>query len=377
MIRTLFLTSFILILIISAPAQNFDSLSYISKLPYSEQEIFIRKYLQSGDRINASLLYFNLSEAAEDNGDFQISFQAQKRIGNLMHSMYNFNEAVDYYYKVLHHPEQRLINDTLKAHLNYNIGLAARQSEEDSLSLVYTTRSKVLYEKLGLQNHLADALIGLGILDWKKENYTSARSYYNRALSLVDANSRIAAKAYNNLGNAYLKELNYEKARELLTKALSIHPISETYNNLGEIYLQFDQLDSAKFFFKKTLELIDITTASVEGLSEYDRSLNELINIFKIQKSSDYFYYNEIWRKFMTHRVEQLELSHKLSEYMTGRTAIAEIARIKEEKKRLRAEHQLSFWIVSAIIVAFLSALLYLQFLRRRKKDLERFIANY
>jgi len=61
--------------------------------------------------------------------------------------------------------------------------------------------------------------------------------------------------AYNNLGNAYLKDKEYDKAIEAYQKATSIEPkFAEAYYNLGSLYAQQKQLNLAVENYQKAID---------------------------------------------------------------------------------------------------------------------------
>jgi hypothetical protein len=57
---------------------------------------------------------------------------------------------------------------------------------------------------------------------------------------------RLLAKTYNNLGNAYRLENNYESARQSYQKSLAVNPAHElTHKNLVSLYVQYEEFEEA------------------------------------------------------------------------------------------------------------------------------------
>jgi HlyD family secretion protein len=64
------------------------------------------------------------------------------------------------------------------------------------------------------------------------------------------------AAAYNNLGNAYVKDKHYDEAIEAYQEALTIDPkFAEAYYNLGSVYTQQKKYDLAIEHYRKAIDL--------------------------------------------------------------------------------------------------------------------------
>jgi len=74
------------------------------------------------------------------------------------------------------------------------------------------------------------------------------------------------SRAYSNLGSCYVRQGEYEKARELLVRSNELEPSFEAYVNLGAIDLKLQQYDEAVRNFQKALEIDPRSAAAYNNL---------------------------------------------------------------------------------------------------------------
>ncbi|MEN8122259.1 MAG: tetratricopeptide repeat protein [Bacteroidota bacterium] len=113
---------------------------------------------------------------------------------------------------------------------------------------------------------IADAINGIGVVYWKKENYIEAYKYFQQALQLFSSiKSELGiAHSINNIGNILFQQGNYDRATTNYIKALSIFEnlnaeqyIAIISNNLGIIFAEQKDYKKAKEYLKKALSLYD------------------------------------------------------------------------------------------------------------------------
>ncbi len=370
MIRPVLLLLSLFIFIQSSKAQNIDSLSSIGGLGPSSWEHMATAAMERDDRVSATYYYFELANSYKDDGLTGEGLLALKKVGNLMHGLRNFKAARVYYYQVLH-TNHTVVSDTLRGHLNYNIGLAASENEDDSLAMVYLDTAISIYQKLGLQADLADAYIERGIVFWNRSQYANAVHNYELALKIAPKEGNRAARAYNNIGNAYLKQRRFAEAKTFFERSLSIELMAESLNNIGEVYLVDGNRDSALYCFKRTLSIVDIKKDDAEALGEYKRALLLLSEQYKDTDLRSYRQYMELWKAHIVDEQDLLRKTEELASYMAGQAAIARINQSKEERLKLKAEQRLRFWSIFVVVVLFLGYILYQSYRRNQKGKLD------
>ena len=145
-----------------------------------------------------------------------------------MHTGY-FNEALNYFLNALNIQESIFGHYHIKVSDCYNnMGAIYMEKGEIDSAIVNLIRALEIREKLG-RNKLAIAgsYNNLGVVYKYKGNYDLALAYYQRCLSIIEA--ELGKEHFNTAGS---------------------------YNNIGEIYLFKEDYDKALYYFKKKLEII-------------------------------------------------------------------------------------------------------------------------
>ena len=139
------------------------------------------------------------------------------------------------------------------------------QDNTDNGVLITAVHANSLAEQKGLQPN--DVI--LAINDKPVENQGDYQRILDKALMQKIINFHIKrpsgeirirftiehAAAYNNLGNAYVKDKHYDQATEAYQKALGIDPeFAEAYYNLGSVYAKQKKYDLAAEHYKKAIE---------------------------------------------------------------------------------------------------------------------------
>jgi anaphase-promoting complex subunit 6 len=182
----------------------------------------------------------------------------------------------------------------------------AAESEHDQAILAYSTAAKLFQGIhlpamfIGMQhlqinnNQLAEGFLTvaynicdsdptllneLGVLYYNKKEYRRAIDYFEKTLDIVES---VHSKLNNweitlcNLGHAYRKIRNYEKAKEQFEKVFSLNPSnSQAYSAMAFIYQIEGNLDEAIYNYHSALVLNPEDSFCAEMLK---RALEELPN---------------------------------------------------------------------------------------------------
>lgn len=116
----------------------------------------------------------------------------------------------------------------------------------------------------------------------KKKEYDKAMLNYNKALEFVKKN---LDGIYTNIATLYMKQENINDALKYLNKAIGINPYNvETYINLGDMYIRLLNYDKALEYYEKVKKYssnINIIYYGIGYISYkknlYIKALNNLI----------------------------------------------------------------------------------------------------
>jgi len=153
-----------------------------------------------------------------------------------------------------HEVEALILVDLGNIHANLNNYLLALDNFHNALAL---------FDKLGNQKSKVRCMNNIGWQHVLLENYDSAKYYFESALPIAhEKNSRFLAYLYDNLGETYTRQKQYQKAVPYLQNGLKY---ARKFNNkrielvvyrvLGEIHFEQQEVDSAEYFAQKSLDL--------------------------------------------------------------------------------------------------------------------------
>lgn len=240
--------------------------------------------------------YILLGEAYELNKDYQMamqnfeksldmnpnSYMANLKIGYINSITGDYDGAIDFYSKaakiqpsidvyiqigaiqlVKGQPQQAVISferalalDNLDVETIHNIAATFREYEE------YNLAAKYLDKGLAVDPNNVDLLNEYGVLMLRQELYTEGLEYFNAANAIDGEDPVVIA----NIGTAYEKLGDKDKALEYMTKALSLEP-SYTYPMMRMKVMAIDQ-DSTKDF-ETLLGQMVIESKDTQVLYEY------------------------------------------------------------------------------------------------------------
>ena len=210
----------------------------------------------------------------------------------------SFESSLDYLYKALE-IWQRLGDKNKTGSLYNSIGNVFFALNNTSKALELYSKSLAIMEISGNQKMVATTLINMGSLFNASGQNEKAFEALKRSIKILEQlkDSVALSSALNNLGLAYKSNKNYEKALEYNLKALDISSklnnfweIAYISNTIGEIYLLQKNYDQAIFFFKQGLSYaekigtLDMMMYSYRSLALYYSAVgnnNQFVNYFK------------------------------------------------------------------------------------------------
>jgi tetratricopeptide (TPR) repeat protein len=199
----------------------------------------------------------------------------------------------------INHPILAIIYSAL-GNVNYRKG-----NYEQALKYQYASLAilQVLYRTVPDNPSIAHCLVELGSILLAKLNYNEAINYYNEGLKILkevcDLNHPDIGICYNNLGIAYRKTKQYDKALAIhqesfdnLTKVHvnhKYHPeLAKCHNNLGIDYRMQGNYTKAIQHYKESLKIID-DIVDVERATAYTGLGNISLHQAKIDEAIKYF----------------------------------------------------------------------------------------
>jgi len=210
----------------------------------------------------------------------------------------SFESSLDYLYKALE-ISQRLGDKNKTGSLYNSIGNVFFALNNTGKALELYSKSLAIMEISGNQKMVATTLINMGSLFNARGQNEKAFEALKRSIKILEQlkDSIALSSALNNLGLAYKSNRNYGKALEYNLKALNISSklnnfweIAYISNTIGEIYLIQKNYDQAIFFFKQGLSYaekigtLDMMMFSYRSLAFYYSAVGnntQFINYFR------------------------------------------------------------------------------------------------
>lgn len=205
-----------------------------------------------------------------------------------------FNQALELYLSLVDQTK-----DSIRAVVHQNLGDIYRRTNqfkeayENYINAIKLTPDNKTIASLNMK---AGSVCGL------LEQIEQALFHFNKALkiSLEEKDDLLISQSYNNLGLAYLKVLNYQKAKPLLISSylirskLNVSPLKMSFvtTNLGLIYEKLNNVDSANYYYQLSYKLIKSSYAEDYYLAQALQNLG-YIKQLKKENDSAYWYYNQ------------------------------------------------------------------------------------
>ena len=226
--------------------------------------------------------YLYAAKVFQEVGKLSRMADAYNSIGYIYMKARSYETALSYFQKVKNvYLYKGNSND--KAMVAHNLGICYREmgreaeAEEVLVSGLQEATDKMLISKL----HNT-----LGILNFQQGTYGKAREHYHLSIQFTEQGMdsiRIVAGAYNNIGESYLLEGDYESAEEWLKKSLLVKEgigdpvfVQAVLNTFGKLKIEQGHNAEAVQLMEEGLQSIDpnvVDDAVGESLSLINEAL--------------------------------------------------------------------------------------------------------
>lgn len=217
---------------------------YEEALNHYQKALGLWQQRHGKDHFNVSVPYNNRGLVYMEQGDFAKAAESYKK-------------ALEIRMRTLgpRHPE---VGATL-----LNIGLVENYRGEFDRSAGYFLKALDIFEEANATQNLPAAYNNLGLAYSKKEDHEKARQYFEKTLEaekeLYPPDSPELATTLFNIASAYQDGGNIKKAKQYYFQALDIaqedHPyLGRIYNGVGLAYQAEKQFEKAKEYFRKGYE---------------------------------------------------------------------------------------------------------------------------
>ena len=239
----------------------------------------------------------------------EINFQknAFEQIARLLVDLWRFDEALEYYLKLVMILIE--IDDTISLGRIYNdIGLVYTYKKDFHKSLEYYHKSEDVRIKDGNEIALGTTYNNIGGVYSEKGEWETAYKYYQNAeqLFLTSKHDEGLGATYNNIGGYYIHNENWEKAISILLesekKRLNCGDkkgLGVTYFNLGFSYVKLKDMDNGLMFYfkaenlllgfdnKEMLKVLYLNIANIyTGIKDSQRALDYYRKLAEIEKKT-------------------------------------------------------------------------------------------
>lgn len=288
----------------------------------------------------------------------------------------SYESALNYLYKALG-LWQRL-GDKNKTGIAYNsIGNVFFSLNNTKKAMEYYTKSLDIMEKSGNQKMVAATLVNMGSLYNASGQNEKAFDALNRSIKILEQlkDSAALSSALNNLGMVYKENRSYNKALEYNLRALDISTrmnnfweIAYISNTIGELYLIQKKYEDAGNYFKQGLNYaqkigtLDIMLYSYRSLTYYYSSIGnnaEFINYFKKYDAIK----DSIFTTQNTRSIAEMQVKYE-TEQKEKENAIQKLQIAKEKDLR-------NSFIFTSIIILIVVIVLFSRYRVKRKLNIE------
>jgi len=186
----------------------------------------------------------------------------------------NYGEASSYILKSLNYLPKD--NDSLAKYSQidaYNLlGFINSEIENNSEALTNLKKALVLENELNDELGKINTYNAIGIIYSKQKNEHKALEYYQLALDINNKNGlqQNSAALYNNIGISYYGLNDYDKARDMLFKAIEIGKdqqqgiLADSYLYIGKSYIAENKIDLGLVNINKSIEFAKNNFKSIE-----------------------------------------------------------------------------------------------------------------
>ena len=218
-----------------------------------------------------------------------------KNIGNIFQNVEEFDKAYQYYFDALDIYEELNLKPQI---INVYRSISVCKRKEGNFNDAFKYAERALSQAKYLKNDRYINIVynSIGITNYMMEDYGQAREMYIRSLENIanlDNQTEVLAKAYNNIGETYREEGNFEKANEYFHKALAEKrklnkPVltASTLLNIGKLHLMenhyFEAINSLEEAISKMDQNIideNLIDAIKQSTIAYELAKNEGLKV--------------------------------------------------------------------------------------------------
>jgi len=189
------------------------------------------------------------------------------RIGEIYAIQGDWRSALKHHYEAIKLCEGNKPQKSLAYRL---IGMIEMERAEWKIAIDSFEKALKISEVIQDPRGMADAFSGLAWISWKIGDHEKTLIYANKSIENAKRikDESMVAKAYIDIGNSYNELLsNYDMALEYYENALRIlqrdmtdlNQLARAYNNIGDVFMKKNEYEKAIEYFKKCLELSNKT----------------------------------------------------------------------------------------------------------------------
>ncbi|MGC3944026.1 MAG: tetratricopeptide repeat protein [Chryseolinea sp.] len=261
----------LLITTLSSVAQRADSLTSLLDSVRNERRVKTLNLLSGeyvdSDPVKAFGYAREALNLASEIGDRRGLAAAYNNLGVLYKAQGALDKSLEYYMKSLHIYDTLQLKDSVVlklgvASIKNNMANIYSLKKDHSLATKYLEESHKLFVELKDDRHIIGSLNNLGILYSDIDMDDRAMQYFLEATTLGEKIGLKNSDSYNNVGNIFFSEGNFQRAVEFYEKALQIARdkndrvgILKTAINLGVTYAKARQAGPAKVYLDEALVL--------------------------------------------------------------------------------------------------------------------------
>ena len=336
-----------------------------------------------GNLSEAIYYYLYAAKNFQEIGELLRLGKAYISVGYIYMQAKNYETAVSYFQKAKSILLYKGSNDD-KAMIAHNLGICyrnmGREEEAETILLegLKEARSRILSSKI----HNT-----LGVLYFKQGMQGKARQHYRLSMEFADHgldSIKIVAGAYNNIGESFLLDGDYEQAEKWLNEALFAKEevgepvfIQAVLNTIGKLKIQQGRHQEAVELMAEGLQAIDpavVDDAVGESLSLINEALVKLSRVESPENmarlNSQLSSYSQRLVRYNNQLIKQqqrLEVAgrqHSLALSVDKFEQDQKLGKVKEEKEQV----QLAAFLIP-ILVMLVSALILYWFIRRQRRS--------
>ncbi|MEP6738355.1 MAG: tetratricopeptide repeat protein, partial [Chryseolinea sp.] len=192
---------------------------------------------------------------------------AYNNLGIIYRNQGALEKALEYYLASLKIYES-LDNKVGVASSKNNISTIYSIKQDYAEAMKYLEDSYNIFKEIGDQDRIIGSLNNLGILNTEIQLNDKAMKYFLEASELSEKAGKKFADPYNNVGNIFFNQGNYQRAVEFYERALTIERdnnnklgILDVATNLGITYAKAKQPKPAKVYLDEALALSEALQA--------------------------------------------------------------------------------------------------------------------